>query len=69
MQQLNEHAPKDVIKMLVGNKLDLANERVVQYREGQALANKYDIPFMEVSAKTGENITDVFVKIGELLID
>lgn len=32
MQQLNEHAPKDVIKMLVGNKLDLASERVVQYR-------------------------------------
>lgn len=69
MQQLTEHAPKDVIKMLVGNKLDLESERVVQEREGQALANKFDIPFMEVSAKTGENINNVFMKIGELLID
>lgn len=32
MQQLNEHAPKDVIKMLIGNKLDLATDRVVQFR-------------------------------------
>ena len=69
MQQLNEHAPKDVIKMLVGNKLDLSSDRVVQHREGQALANKHDIPFMEVSAKTGENVNDVFVRIGELLLD
>ena len=51
--QINEHAPKDVVKMLVGNKLDLDKERIVQQREGSALANKYDIPFIEVSAKTG----------------
>lgn len=68
MQQLNEHAPKDVIKMLIGNKLDLASDRVVQYRQGQALANKYDISFMEVSAKTGENVNSAFMKMGELLI-
>lgn len=69
MQQLNEHAPKDVIKMLIGNKLDLATDRVVQFRQGQALANKYDIPFLEVSAKTGENVTSAFIKMAELLID
>jgi Ras-related protein Rab-8A len=55
--------------MLVGNKLDLDKERIVQQREGSALAKKYDIPFMEVSAKTGENIADVFDKIGQLIVD
>lgn len=44
--QINEHAPKDVVKVLAGNKSDLGGERVVQFREGQALANKHDIPFM-----------------------
>ena len=53
MQQINEHASKDVVKMLVANKLDLSDERTVEEREGQALANKYDIPFHEVSAKNG----------------
>lgn len=32
MLQLAEHAPRDVIKMLVGNKADLQGERVVQER-------------------------------------
>ncbi len=67
--QINEHAPKDVVKMLVGNKLDLDKERIVQQREGSALANKYDIPFIEVSAKTGENIAEAFGKIGQLIVD
>ena len=43
MQQIIDHAPKDVIKMLVANKLDLEEERVVQRREGEALAKKFDI--------------------------
>ena len=34
MQQVIDHAPKYVIKMLVANKLDLEDERVVQKREG-----------------------------------
>jgi hypothetical protein len=42
---------------------------VVQLREGQALANKNDIPFMEVSAKTGENVKDLFQKVGEVLLN
>lgn len=69
MLQLSEHAPKDVVKMLVANKLDLEAERVVQEREGRALANKHDIPFLEVSAKTGENVGDIFSQMGTLLMD
>jgi GTPase SAR1 family protein len=69
MGQINEHAPKDVVRVLAGNKLDLGTERVVQFREGQALANKHDIPFMEVSAKTGENVPDLFLRIAEQLVD
>lgn len=69
MQQINEHAPKDVIKILVANKLDLEEERVVEVREGEALSNKYGIPFMEISAKNGENVANMFTKVGEMLVD
>lgn len=55
--------------MLVANKLDLECDRVVQEREGQALANKYCMPFIQISAKNGQNVTDTFKKMGELLLD
>jgi GTPase SAR1 family protein len=64
MQQINDNAPKDVVKILVANKLDIQEERVVQQREGQALANKYGIPFIEISAKDGENVSTMFMKMG-----
>jgi Ras-related protein Rab-8A len=54
--------------MLVANKIDLEDERVVQEREGQALANKYGVPFMEISARTGLHVNTMFSKMGELLL-
>lgn len=49
-------------KILVGNKCDLSN-RVVSTEEGQALAEKYGIPFYEVSAKTKVNVAEAFQHI------
>ena len=37
--------------------------RVVTYAEGKALADKFGIPFMETSAKTGHNVTEAFHKL------
>ena len=48
---------------LVGNKVDLVDERQVSEAEGQALADKYKIPFIETSAKTAYNITEAFAKL------
>ena len=42
--------------VLVGNKADLEEYRVVRKEEGEMLANRYKIPFFETSAKTGENL-------------
>lgn len=40
----------------MGNKTDLESERRVKYEDGQLLAMKYEIPFIECSAKDGNNI-------------
>jgi hypothetical protein len=32
--------------------------------QGKALADRYEIPFMEVSAKTGYNIEELFLMMG-----
>ena len=44
--------------ILCGNKIDL--EREVESKEGQELAEKEGIPFFECSAKTNDNIKNMF---------
>ena len=46
--------------VLVGNKKDLENDRQVQTRDGEALAEKWKVPFFETSAKKFENVNEVF---------
>ena len=60
---------QDVVKVLVGNKADLDLERRIAYEEGEKKKedNDFDI-FMEVSAKTGYNINELFVKLGKYAV-
>ena len=45
--------------MLLGNKCDLSDARVISKERGQLLADEYGIKFMEVSAKTSSNVEEV----------
>jgi len=47
---------------LVANKSDL-RKREISTAEGQALADKWKIPYFEVSAKSGKNITELFFEL------
>ena len=53
-------ASPNIALILVGNKIDLESERVVSRDEGEALAQKLTLTYVETSAKTGENINDAF---------
>ena len=46
--------------VLVGNKIDLVDKRDVSSAEGEELAKKFGLAYIETSAKTGENIEDAF---------
>ena len=46
----------DLMIMLVGNKIDVAEKRQVGTEEGQALAKELNVLFIETSAKAGINI-------------
>ena len=52
----------EAIYVLVGNKIDLKDQRKVTYNEGKKLADEKNIIFEEVSAKTGENFPELFYK-------
>lgn len=49
--------------LLIGNKIDLEQSRVVSTKEGEELAKKYGIPFIETSAKSSLNVKEAFVQI------
>ena len=51
---------KSVLLVLIGNKNDLNDKREVSYEEGEAYAKAHKMYFLEASAKTGQNINEIF---------
>lgn len=49
--------------VVVGNKCDLEDERVVGKDQGQALANEWRTKFMETSAKKKIGVNEVFLQL------
>ena len=52
--------PKTVFMVLVGNKIDLVDKRVVTKEEGEEFAEENNLLFFETSALKGENIIELF---------
>lgn len=50
----------DVPMILVGNKCDLEDERVVGKDQGQNLARQFNCAFLETSAKSKINVNEIF---------
>ena len=55
-----KQTPKSILLLLIGNKNDLNDRREVQYEEGAEFAKKRNMIFLETSAKTGNNIDNIF---------
>ncbi|XP_077537461.1 ras-related protein Rab-1A-like [Haemaphysalis longicornis] len=58
--QLDKRGSKDFTKLLVGNKLDMQAERVISFEVAEELANKWGMKYLEVSAKDGSNVAQIF---------
>ena len=62
LKEVDVYSPnggKDVVKILVGNKIDL-EDRVVSRKEGEAWARSKGMMYLECSAATSAGITQVF---------
>ena len=49
--------------VLIGNKCDLMSEREVRKEEGEEKGRLFGYPFLEVSAKRGENVDEAFTEL------
>lgn len=60
---VQQHASENVVLILVGNKSDMSDKRVISQEQGQELADELGIPFIEASAKTTDNVEDTFFSL------
>jgi small GTP-binding protein len=64
---VNEQAPG--VKIIIfANKIDLEEQRVVTAERIQQVAASHKVEVIEGSAKVGQNTTDAFEKMGELMM-
>lgn len=68
MEKISENLESDIPIMLIGNKCDLDNKRIISKEEGEELSDKYKLSFFETSNKTGENVEEsVFDLVNKII--
>lgn len=66
ISQIKEEASPNVIIYLVGNKIDVPDEqRLIKAEDGQKIADEFNLPFKEASAKDGTNVNEIFQELLE----
>ena len=60
MESIFEHADQNICKVMVGNKIDLEDERKIPQKEAQDLANQFQMKYFEASAKMDMGISQFF---------
>lgn len=63
LEEVKKHADPNAIVMVIGNKSDLDDARVVASTEGETLAEKHGFLFMETSAKNSLNVDRAFTEL------
>lgn len=60
---IEQHASEGVSKILVGNKCDHNEARVISTEQAQALADQLGVPYIETSAKSNINVEEAFITL------
>lgn len=63
VEDVRNERGNSVVVAIVGNKIDKAGERCVSQQEAEDKAKALGAIYQETSAKTGENVKELFVKI------
>jgi len=69
LEELENYVPPEVVKIVVGNKLDKEYSRQVPTSEAAAFAGRAGCLFVEASAKTAVGVTEAFNDVVTRIID
>ena len=67
--EIEKNASENVLKILIGNKNDLVDDKEIKTEEGQAFANRNGMQFIETSAKENTNVTEAFESLAKLMME
>jgi len=66
--EVRQHASANIVKILVGNKCDMKDQRQVSYQEGKEFAESLGMQFLETSAKDKINIDEAFMTLTKAIL-
>lgn len=69
LEEIKKYADKNVDIIVLGNKCDLSDSRQVSTERGRQFATEHGLKFLEVSAKTAENVDEAFLSISKDMIN
>ena len=69
MATINQYTTKNLSTILVGNKIDMENERKVEKEDGEIMAKQYNIMFGEASAKEGKGVDEIFERLANDIME
>lgn len=61
--EIKNYSPENTIIVLVGNKMDQKEKRVVNFEDAQSFANDLGVGYTETSARNSDNVEKVFREI------
>jgi len=67
VQELQRQGNPNLVMALAANKADLDSKRKIEAEEGKSYADENGLFFMETSAKTAQNVNELFYEIGRRL--
>ena len=60
IKDLNSYGDKNLTMLLIGNKSDLEDKRIINKEEGEEKEKSFELGFIETSAYNGDNIAQAF---------
>ena len=69
LKEIENYGTESVCKLLVGNKCDLNDKRVVDFASAKAFADELGIPIMEASARSKINVEEIFFTMSRQILE